>query len=257
MDQANKNIEFNHIKASVLLDDFVHIYWEHKNLSKEANKLTIFPDGYFKLIFIFQNGKLVSYFMTGMWTTEFDFYSPPNSVLYGIKFKILAAEYIFHKEIASICNSVKDLEPDFLEIDKNDYLSFDDFTSQIETVLLNRLKQKEHKITANKLQLSQLLYHINGNIAVEEISNQINWSVRQINRYLNKYIGLSLKPYLNIQKCFSSYFHIRKGELYPDNEYFDQPHFIREIKKHTGNTPKELFKNKNDRFIQLRFIQRK
>ena len=70
-------------------------------------------------------------------------------------------------------------------------------------------------------------------------------------------MGVSLKAYLNIQKCYSSYFHIRDGEFYPTNEYFDQSHFIREIKKHTGKTPKELYKKQNDRFIQLKFIQRK
>ncbi len=98
---------------------------------------------------------------------------------------------------------------------------------------------------------------MNGDISAEEVSNQINWSNRQINRYLNKYLGVSLKTYLNIQKCHSSYFHISKGEFYPSNNYFDQPHFIREIKKHTGKTPKEIYKNQNDRFIQLKFTKRK
>ena len=39
--------------------------------------------------------------------------------------------------------------------------------------------------------------------------------------------------------------------LSPQTDYFDQAHFIKEIKKYTGTTPKELHKNKNDRFLQL------
>lgn len=257
MDNSNKDIKFNYKKPSKPLDDFVHIYWEHTNHSGETNNLTIFPDSFFKLIFIFQNGKLIANFMTGLWTNEMEFKTPPNTTLYGIKFKILAPEYIFQKEIASIILSHKDLSPNFININNIDFQSLDNFVEHIEGLLLERLSKAKKRIKAHKLQLSQLLYVVNGNITVEEISNQINWSTRQINRYLNKYLGISLKSYLNIQKCYSSYFHIRDGEFYPTNEYFDQPHFIREIKKHTGKTPKELFKSKNDRFIQLRFIQSK
>lgn len=257
MGSPNKDIEFDYKNPSTLLDDFVHVYWEHTNNSGKANNLCIFPDSFFKLIFIFQNGKLVAYFMTGLWTNEMEFKTPPNCTLYGIKFKILASEYIFQKEIASIIQSHKDLSPDFLNISNTNFKNFDDFVTQIESLLLEKLNHTKKSIKVHKLQLSQLLYTVNGNITVEEISNQINWSTRQINRYLSKYIGISLKSYLNIQKCYSSYFHIRDGKFFPTNEYFDQPHFIREIKKHTGKTPKELFKNKNDRFIQLRFIQRK
>ena len=98
---------------------------------------------------------------------------------------------------------------------------------------------------------------MNGNITASQVSEQTYWTNKQINRYLNKYIGVSLKKYLNIQKCYQSYLHIRKGEFYPETGFFDQPHFIREIKKHTGETPKSLHKQQNDRFIQLKRISDK
>ena len=120
---------------------------------------------------------------------------------------------------------------------------------------MKNLDQK--KIQPKKLQLSQLVYLMNGNISAEEVSNQINWSNRQINRYMNKYLGVSLKTYLNIQKCYTSYIQIREGRFFPDNGYYDQAHFIREVKKHTGKTPKELYEKQNDRFIQLKMIQKK
>ncbi|HWV29535.1 MAG TPA: hypothetical protein VN038_07775, partial [Dyadobacter sp.] len=43
----------------------------------------------------------------------------------------------------------------------------------------------------------------------------------------------------------------REGRLFPDENYADQSHFIREIKKYAGVVPKELERNKNDRFIQF------
>jgi AraC-like DNA-binding protein len=96
-----------------------------------------------------------------------------------------------------------------------------------------------------------------GDISAEEVSNQIFWSNRQINRYLNKYLGVSLKKYLNIQKCYAAYIQIREGRFFPEKGYYDQAHFIREIKKHTNQTPKELYQEQNDRFIQLKNIDKK
>ena len=47
-----------------------------------------------------------------------------------------------------------------------------------------------------------------------------------------------------ILKCTASFKHLKKGQLAPQNNYFDSAHFINSVKKHTGNTPTELFENK-------------
>ena len=134
--------------------------------------------------------------------------------------------------------------------------TFEKVVEQIEDVLIAKLENSK-KIDGKKLQLSQLLYRVEGNISAEEVSNQIAWSNRQIKRYLNKYLGVSLKTYLNIQKVYSSYIQIREGRFFPEQGYFDQAHFIREVKKHTNKTPRELHKEQHDRFIQLKHIQKK
>lgn len=85
----------------------------------------------------------------------------------------------------------------------------------------------------------------------ELYSKQVFWTSRQINRYFKDRFGIPLKSYCKILKCFASFNHIKKGQLYPEQNYFDQSHFIKDLKKHTGNNPTELFENKNDRFLQL------
>jgi hypothetical protein len=45
--------------------------------------------------------------------------------------------------------------------------------------------------------------------------------------------------------------HIKEGKLFPQLNYYDQSHFIKEIKKFSGVSPKELFKNQNDRFYNF------
>ena len=180
MNNRIKNIEFKYKKPSKLLDDFVHIYWEHKNISSNAYNLTIFPDSFFKLIFLYQKGKIVAYFMTGLWTDEMEFKTPPNTTIYGVKFKLIAPEYIFQNELATILQSHKDLSPDFLNLRELDLCNFESFVEHIEPLLLERVNQIKKRIKAHKLQLSQLLYMVNGNISVDEVSKQINWSSRQI-----------------------------------------------------------------------------
>ena len=246
-------IKFNQINPSKGLEELIESYWTYQNPTNQAKRVTILPDSFFKIIIEFQGANIIRYFLTGLWTKEVEIAIPAHTSMYGIKFKILASEYIFQKEIASLILSHQDLQLSFWNIRDVTQCNFQEFIEKIELRITKNIKQK--RIQAKKLQLSQLLYFTNGNISAEEVSNQINWSNRQINRYLNKYLGVSLKTYLNIQKCHSSYFHISKGEFYPSNNYFDQSHFIREIKKHTGKTPKEIYKNQNDRFIQLKFTK--
>ena len=254
MKQNEDKIKFSQIYPSKGLEELIESYWTYQNPTNQSKKMTIFPDSFFKIIIEFQGANIIRYFLTGLWNKEVEIISPPHSSMYGIKFKILAPEYIFQKEIASLILSHQDLQLSFWDINDVIQGDFREFVDKIELRITKNIKQK--RIQAKKRQLSQLLYFMNGDISAEEVSNQINWSNRQINRYLNKYLGVSLKTYLNIQKCHSSYFHISKGEFYPSNNYFDQPHFIREIKKHTGKTPKEIYKNQNDRFIQLKFPER-
>jgi AraC-like DNA-binding protein len=90
---------------------------------------------------------------------------------------------------------------------------------------------------------------------VKELSEKVYWSSRQINRYFNQQFGVSLKAYCNILRFSASFKHISEGKLFPGQNFTDQNHFIKETKKYAGVTPKELSKNKNDRFIDITAIK--
>jgi len=192
------NIKFSQINPAKGLEELVDSYWAYQNPTNQVKRVTIFPDSFFKIIIEFRGANITSCFLTGLWTKEVEIAIPANTSMYGIKFKILAPEYIFQKEIASLILSHKDLQLNFWNIRDVTLGNFQEFVEQIELKLFKNINQK--KIQPKKLQLSQLLYLMNGYISAEEVSNQINWSNRQINRYLNKYLGVSLKTYLNIQK---------------------------------------------------------
>ncbi len=246
---------YNEFYPSNELDDYVSLYFKAQNLSNQPQSMTICPDGYFKLIIQLLDGKIKAYFLTGIWANEIDIVIPPGVITYGIKFKIIAAEMIFKREIATVLNSVEQKKTDYFGIDKVDFGTFEQVVNQLEEILINKLPPKE-QIRANRIRLSQFLYNNYEDVQAREVAQQIHWSQREINRYLNKYIGISLKKYLNIQKCYRAYFRITEGDFFPEKGFFDQAHFIREVKKHTGQTPTVLFKGQNDQFIQLRNIKK-
>jgi len=120
--------------------------------------------------------------------------------------------------------------------------------------LLSCIK-KQDLIDPKKCTLLKAINQTKGNQTVEYYSQKACWSKRQINRYFRSTFGLSLKSYCSIRKCAATYSQIRKGQLYPEQGYFDQPHFIKEIKKIAGFTPKVLSRNENDRFLQFSIIK--
>jgi len=246
---------YQEIKPSKELDELVHSFWTHDNSANEPQKMTIFPDSFFKIIFYVSKGKITNFFMVGLWTEPKEIVIPPETSSYGCRLKILAPEFLLNQEIASIINSLRQLKLSFLNLDKFNHDDFNSIVKQWETELIKIKPVKQ--IQGNKLRLSQLLYKKNGSISASEVSKQVFWTNRQINRYLNKYLGVSLKKYLNIQKCYESYIQIGQGSFFPEKDYFDQAHFIKEVKKHTGETPSSLYKEQNDRFIQLKNIKRK
>lgn len=248
--------QYKELLPSSDLVDFVDSYFEVKNLDDKSYTHTILPDSYFKLIIERVNNKFVAYFLTGLWSKEIEIVVPANCVIYGIRFKILAPEYIFKREVASILQSHEELDISFWDIHSFSFESHTIFAAQIEEIIRKKRKEFDN-IEGKKFQLSQILYFTNGDISASKVCDQIAWSSRQINRYLNKYLGVSLKTYLNIQKCYAAFIQIREGRFFPDGGYFDQAHFIKEIKKHTNHTPTELHKKQHDRFIQLRNIKRK
>lgn len=227
----------------------------HVNTLDKRESIKVFPDSYFKIIFTVCKGKIVNYFMTGLWIEGQDYSLARDTTVYGCRLKILAPEYVLHREIATLLQGLVQLELSYLNLKEFDLSSFELIVKQWEREL--REIQSHKLVEGKKLRLSQLLYQANGAITASEVSKQIFWTNRQITRYLNKYLGVSLKKYINVQKCYEAYVQIREGRFFPDKNYFDQAHFIKEVKKHTGETPRKLYERQNDRFIQLKNIKRK
>lgn len=245
-------MKYREIKPDGFLNNFIQCFWEYETIDYEQNH-TILPDGYFDLIAIFENNVLKTIMLTGVWTKPVNVSILKSTKYFAIRFKLLAVEYLFQQEIKSILDTTKQLPHSFWNINEYKINEFEKFVLDITHKLNNSIKHLT-EIDERKLKLFELVYK-NDLKSVEELSQIVSWSSRQINRYFNKQFGFSLKKFLKITRCRSSYRDISNGELFPRNNYFDQAHFIKEVKNYTDKTPTELYKNENDRFLQLSTIK--
>jgi len=246
------NIEWKTIKPPVELHDFIESFWMIKNHSNNEHKIVVLPDGRVDIIFVFNDNELYEPTLKGLDTEPEQTAIPAKTNLFAISFKLLAIEYLLDENVASLINKGMNLSSDFWNISRNDLNDFNIFCDKASSKINSLIKPN---IDPRKKQLFELIYSSNGTLSVKELSEKVIWSSRQINRYFTQTFGMSLKSYCNIFRFKSSLKHIKKGKLFPELNFADQNHFIREVKKMSGVTPKELSKNENDRFILLSSFQ--
>ena len=233
--------------------NFVKCFWTSETLTKSA-EYTILPDGFFDLIVVIKSGHISTIKLTGIWTNPIDIESQTNSTIFAVRFKPIAAELFEGINFKSILNSSIKLDLDFWEISDLTLTNFNLFCKYIEKHLI-KLIERNKSINNVKINLFNEIFK-KEIFCVQELSEKIFWTNRQINRYFNMTLGLSLKEYLNIIRCNRTFKDIANNKLMPQRNFYDQSHYIKDIKRYTGVTPKELNRNENDRFLQLLTIKR-
>lgn len=246
------NFSFKFITPAKPLADFVESFGVFQNRSDTAKEVVVLPDGRVDLFFWRSAPEPFRVLLMGLETEAEQRTVPPQTITFSISFKPIAVEYILHTSIAPILNSAKDLQNDFWDFNQHDLKNFDTFYKKASKKVKSLLPVK---IDERKRKMFDLIYSSNGEMSVKEISEKIFWSSRQINRYFNHQFGLSLKAYCTILRFRASLKHIAHGKLFPELDFTDQTHFIKEIKKFSGVVPKELSKNKNDRFVLLSVLK--
>ena len=248
----NNDFYYKAIKPDESLLDFVENIGMFHNKSDEDMEVVLMPDGRIDLFFMKSESEPFQITLIGLENVPEQQVIPANTLAFKISFKPLGAEYLLQTSIADILNSAKVLPQNFWEVNDNDLKNFDVFHKKIARKLSEVLPKE---IDERKRKLFKLVYESNGEIKVQELSEQISWSSREINRYFNKQFGLSLNAFCKILRFKASLEHIAKGRLFPELNFADQNHFIKEIKKFSGVVPSELLKNTNDRFILLSVLK--
>lgn len=236
------------------LQDFVESFWMLDNPS-ENKEVILLPDGRIDLIFSQSLQEPFHIVLLGICTHPEQIVIAEKTKMFAVSFNLLAAEYILHTSVSELLNNAKSLPLNFWNFSANDLNDFEKFCQKASEKIQYELHSQ--KIDERKLKLFNLIYSEKGSLIVKELSEKVIWSERQINRYFNQQFGISLKSYCGILRFRASFKHIKEGKLFPEQNFSDQSHFIKEIKKLSGFLPKELNQNKNDRFIQFSILPEK
>lgn len=244
------------IIKSALPDDsishFVHSFWMLENKTGKDISSTVLPNGMVDLTLMKMASGKWETFLRGIDTVPNQVTIFANAKIFTAGLKLLAVEYLLGDSIKDVLNKGRNLTNTSWQFEESDLTNLEDFCNKT-TLKIKLISTKN--IDSRKKKLFELIYASGGSITVQELSEKVYWSSRQINRYFNQQFGISPKAYCNILRLGSSFKHISEGKLFPQQAFTDQNHFIKEIKKYAGVTPKELSKNKDDRFIDITAIK--
>lgn len=239
-------IVYEEIKPEGKLALFVDSFWLLRNESDENVDVIILPDS--RIDASFGDTASDSFMLHGLENHASQASIPAKIRMFAISFKFLAAEYLFKSFAPILPDDVRQLPQSFWGIPNSSYTTLPEFYEAFLPIIETKLVGQPDN---RKIKLSELLYTSQGAATVAELADASGWSSRQINRYFQHYLGMPLKNYAGILRFRASFGHIKAGRLFPEQEFADQSHFIREIKRYSGVVPKELAKNQNDRFIQF------
>lgn len=132
----------------------------------------------------------------------------------------------------------------------SDLSNFDDRVVFVEKYLFKILYEKSVTLDFKRMQYT--IAQINqsrGLVSIDKLVDNSCLSRKQFDRVFSHQIGISPKQYLKIIR-FQSALHyytlnnnLSMTELAYKAGYYDQSHFINDIKSFTGNSPKEIFTN--------------
>lgn len=245
-------IIYREFEPDLRLKDYIKSYWYFGIRTNEQKAFDILPDGYFDLLLVIKANRIVSTKLTGIWSKSISISYAENTEVFGIRFKPLSIGGLFDFNI-------KD------SLDNSQNITLKDFNLNEQTVLdglngfpdflVNYLDKQFIKLVSLKKpdgrlkKCFELIDLSVGNITVDNISTTIGLSSRQLYRLVSNMIGIGIKDYSKIVRFKKS---LRDVKINKSNyfHYYDQSHYIREIKQFTGLTPEKLNLNNNDRFIQ-------
>jgi len=236
-----------------LLADYIYCFSGLQNISS-INQGVIFPNGRIDLAFYKTTDNQFHISLFGLETKPKLLSVQAISKFFSVSFNPLVIEYILSDSIADLLNKEKVLPNNFWGFSIDDLDDFDTFCKKVSETIQSLLPKK---IDERKRKLFKLIFDSNGEMTVKELSEKVLWGARQINHYFSHQFGLSLKVYCNILRFQASVSQIKEGKLFPQLNFYDQSHFIKEIKKHSGVSPKDLYKNENSRFLQFSIIDKK
>jgi len=248
------------------LTALVKCYWTLESPKEDKpERQTIVPDGCLEMIFHYgdlyrqytENGNGLLQprcFVIGQLTRPLEIEPTGDTGIFSVRFHpngFLPFATIPIKEMENTAVSLERLfGKDGREIEQTILKahSISERIVLIETFLFNRLTNTEAIDRIVKSTVETILT-ANGQLSVDQLSQQTNINRRQLERKFSSAIGLSpkqLSKTIRLQATLKMFLNKKFTSLTAlayENEYYDQAHFIKDFKELTGFTPKEFYGN--------------
>ncbi len=251
-------ITYREFEPDLRLKDYIKSYWYFNIRTSIQKPFDILPDGYFDLLVVIKENRIVSTRLTGIWSKSISISYSENTEVFGIRFKPISIGGLFKFNIKESLDDSQNVT--LQDFDLNEQILIDSLNGFPEFLVNYLDKQFLQLIPNNKTdkrlnKCFELIDTSIGNITVDEISKTIGLSSRQLHRLVNNMIGIGIKDYSKIVRFKKSLRDVKnnKSDYF---HYYDQSHYIREIKQFTGMTPEKLDLKNNDRFIQYYDFER-
>jgi hypothetical protein len=246
--QFTKGVYYQEITASAHLQNYIVSFWRMENRQDRVFDYVIIPDGSVDLLSgLYGDRELrVSVSQPGKMVLPL----PPFSSVWGVRFYPSVFTSIFRTPMPEIGDALWldirefDTSPEarFLseQLNENDDLQhkkdvFERFLNQY--LLKNAFKTDDRFLNA-----LQAVYQTNGHLRTEKDLN-VGLCARQLRRVFDQYLGFSPKDFSKIVQLQHAVQRIHRPDYsYFDSGFYDQAHFIREIKAFTGLNPLKLKK---------------
>lgn len=183
-------------------------------------------------------------------------YFKGNYSIFSVQFKSNGFYAIFGIPQKLLINAIIPLE-DILG-DENNRLLTEQFQSsadiygmanQMNRYLIKKLLTQKHKIYTDTIaNLSQIVLHHKGVVSVDALAVHGCMSLRNFERRFINEVGIPPKLYARITRFYHA---LENKMLHPyknwtaityESGYYDQAHFIKEVKLFSSKSPDELFK---------------
>jgi AraC-like DNA-binding protein len=257
-------MDYNTFEPPSTLHTLVKCFWTLKsNIGDKLEKQRIVPDGCMEMIFHFgdpykqylSDGSVIIQprcFVFGQITSPLDIEPTGRTGIFAVRFHPESFMPFSTKPVHEMENKAVSL----VELYGEDGLRFEqeilaaktteERIEICETFLMGRLSTPEAMDRIVKSSVETIL-SLNGNLSVEELTQNLNVNRRQLERRFSSVIGISPKQLARIVRLQATIKMLLNGQFTSltavayEGDFYDQAHFIKDFKAFTGMSPKKFY----------------
>jgi AraC-like DNA-binding protein len=267
------SVNVREYKPSQDLAPYIEFFWggQFNTFSTDLFSQRVVPNGYVELIIHLSDlhcelldsksfSSTPEFLIIGLYSLPYQVNFKGVVDTFGIRFKPEGLHQIFGVPASELLHNYTDFENLSLKAIRDHFKGVrkqENISHMIKmTENFFRKNLDGNKINLNYLNMAaELIRKSDGLISVEEISNKVYISKRQLEREFKQKIGLSPKTYMRLARLNKVNRIIQEGKRIDLTEisyvcgYSDQAHFIRDFKNFTGTAPKIFINHKHQYII--------